>query len=490
MTIDDRVHTALTIDDQLDDIKRAQIWARLEPQLASAAPRRLRWPIAFGVATACAAAAVAFVATRPSGSSRPAYVAPADTTLSLHLGDHTRAALVGPGRLEPLEISPTTTVVRLRSGTLLAEFEGGQGRTLRIVAPGATIEIVGTLFAVDARASTTCVSVAHGTVRLISATRELAITGGQRACSDVLELHAIDPATSDALAHHAATFTANAQTTSPVIATIPTPPSPPVITAIATPPVVAAAPPPPSPHVVAVPHDAPARIAVPHDAPARIAVPHDAPARIVAAPHDAPARIVAATEPTPAPPPAPEPPPTTTTPAVTTPPPAPTPAPVVVVPPPADDAALYQHAEAALAKRDPAAADRALARLVAEFPHSDLLDEALYERARIAFDRRAWGDAQRHLDQLAARAQSPLAEPGAYLACRIAIEARDGAAEQCLVDYRAKYPRSPHDLHALGDLVELAFHAGGCARAKSALDELSRSYPRTPLAQSWHTRCP
>ena len=37
----------------------------------------------------------------------------------------------------------------LRRGRLLGEFEGGHGRSLRIEAPGATIEIVGTLFAVD-----------------------------------------------------------------------------------------------------------------------------------------------------------------------------------------------------------------------------------------------------------------------------------------------------------------------------------------------------
>ena len=154
----------------------------------------------------------------------------------------------------------------------------------------------------------------------------------------------------------------------------------------------------------------------------------------------------------------------------------------------ADD--LYRAAEAALAARDHVAADRALGRLVAEYPGSALVDQAHYERARIAYHHRAWATARRHLDRLAAMPSTPLAEPGQYLACRIAVEARDGEAEGCLVDYRKAHPRSPHDLDVLGLLVRLSHASGGCGRAAMAIDELVRMHPRSDLAGAWRARCP
>ena len=201
MTTDDLLRTAMTVDDELDEIRRARAWARLEPQLAAPMSRpRAHRSIAIGFALAAAAAAIIVVV---HGHTTPAsYVAPRDTTLSLHVDDHTRAVLVGPAQLDPIEQSATTTVVRLRSGTLLAEFEGGHGRSLRILAPGAVVEIVGTLFAVEARHDATCVSVSHGTVRMTSAGRVQTITTGERACSDELAMQPIEAAVRDALARH------------------------------------------------------------------------------------------------------------------------------------------------------------------------------------------------------------------------------------------------------------------------------------------------
>ena len=161
-----------------------------------------------------------------------------------------------------------------------------------------------------------------------------------------------------------------------------------------------------------------------------------------------------------------------------------------VAPPPATPESLYEAAEAALARRDTAGADHIFARLLTDFPHATLVDQALYERARIAYDRHAWRDAQHDLDLLAAIAGTPLAEPGAYLSCRIAIEAKDGAAEHCLLDYRTAYPKSPHDLDVLGVLTDLAHAAGGCTRARPRIDELHRTYPRSSLARAWAARCP
>jgi outer membrane protein assembly factor BamD (BamD/ComL family) len=150
---------------------------------------------------------------------------------------------------------------------------------------------------------------------------------------------------------------------------------------------------------------------------------------------------------------------------------------------------LYRSAEAALGKHDLAAADRALARLVADFATSPLVDEAIYERARIAYQRHAWSDARRLLEQLAQDRSSPLADPGAYLACRIAYETHDEGAARCLTDYRAAYPSSPHDVDVLGLLVDLAYRDGGCARATPVIDELAHAHPRASLVKAWRSRC-
>jgi outer membrane protein assembly factor BamD (BamD/ComL family) len=151
---------------------------------------------------------------------------------------------------------------------------------------------------------------------------------------------------------------------------------------------------------------------------------------------------------------------------------------------------LYRAAEAALAVNDLAAADRALAALVADHPASALLDQALYERARIAYQRHAWSAARRHLAQLAAIPNTSFAEPGHYLRCRIAVQTGEATAAACLAGYRTAFPRSPHDLDALALLVQLAHARAGCPGAENLIDELAQSYPRTTLAAAWRARCP
>jgi TolA-binding protein len=504
------VRAALTVDDQLDDITRAQIWSRLESQLGTTVARAARWPARVAMAAALAAGVVIAVAVTRGDRDPGAgvFVAPRETTLSLRLG-HARASLVGPARLDVLDATPAATSVRLLDGTLLAEFEGGQGRSLRIMAPGATIEIVGTLFAVAVHAGTTCVSVAHGTVRMTTATRTLTIAGGQRGCSDGRAQDALDPAMREVLTRHAATITADLGpvplprpieadqpvATPPVIAPVIAPVIEPVIAppparspavqpelrprsvvpAVAAPRAIAVAPP------VAAPSVAAPRVAAPRVAAPAVAAPAVATPRVAAPPVATPAVAApaVAASPVAAPPPrsiAPEP---------SSPPPIPPP-----VAPPATAASLYRDAEASLAARDLPAADRHLATLLSQFPESALLDQALYERARIAYRQHAWADAQRQLDRLSIIQASPLAEPGAYLSCRIAFEASDGGAAACLTSYRARYPRSPHDADVLGMLAEFAFRSGGCANARAGITELTRLYPDTARTQDWHRRCP
>ena len=167
----DLVRMAMTLDDGLDDIKRARIWSRVEDQLEQPAAPRARWPILLGVAAVAAVAVLALVRMGGDATVDTARIlaVPADTTVTANLGPFTRAALVGPAELEIVGTSGEATTVRLRRGTLLAEFTGGLGRSLRVEAPGATVEIVGTLFAVEAREGGSCTSVAHGRVRVTTA---------------------------------------------------------------------------------------------------------------------------------------------------------------------------------------------------------------------------------------------------------------------------------------------------------------------------------
>src|SRR5262249_52502578 len=115
-----------------------------------------------------AAAAIAVVVVRRSPDDR-SLLAPDDTTLTTHLGPHTRAALVGPAQLRVVGTPGNVTTVRLDRGTLLAEFTGGPGRALHVEAPGMVVEVVGTLFSVEIQAAKTCVAVAHGRVEVVSA---------------------------------------------------------------------------------------------------------------------------------------------------------------------------------------------------------------------------------------------------------------------------------------------------------------------------------
>ena len=132
-----------------------------------------------------------------------------------------------------------------------------------------------------------------------------------------------------------------------------------------------------------------------------------------------------------------------------------------------------------------------LAALVTAYPGSSLVDQAHYDRARIAYQQRAWNVARGHLDRLATIPGTRLAEPGHYLRCRIAVEAHDDkAAAACFLQYRTRFPRAPHDLEALGVIAQQSYAQGGCARASGIVGELASTYPRTTLTAAWRKRCP
>ncbi|MCE9578247.1 MAG: FecR family protein [Deltaproteobacteria bacterium] len=476
------LRAAMTSGDRLDDITRVRIWSKLETRLAAppiAKPRRNRAVVLGGGALA-AAAAIAIVLVQRGGDE--VLEAPAGAVLTTAIGPHARASLVGPARVEVVGTAADATTVRLRAGAMYAEFEGGAGRSLRIEAPGATVEVVGTLFAIEIRDAGTCVSVAHGRVRVTTATGVIAVGGGESMCTDGdHRVAAIAPATRAALARQAVVLgdreaiarvdgvatsagtvepsvppSAPVVPVAPAIAPAPVAPAP-VAPTVITPPVIA----PPPPMVAPAPRPAPAR-------PERPAV---TAARVDRAPVAAEAEIAPPAAPVAAPP-------------VSDP--ASPPAAATVARTAAD---LYRVAENALAAREIGAADRALARLLDEFPTARETELALYERARIAYQRRAWADARRQLDRLAQIPHASLAEPGQYLACRVAVMSGDEGAARCLTAYRAAYPTSPHRTEALALLIQLTHAAHGCAGARALIDELVAIAPTGTLAIGWQARC-
>ena len=501
---DELVRGAMTVDDALDDIKRAHIWSRIEGRLTADAPVRAWWRtlVPAGALVVAMAVAVLVIGRSPHERDGDALAAPAGATLSTPLGPYARASLIGPAHVDLVERGETTTA-RLRSGTLLAEFSGGPGRVLRVEAPGLTVVVVGTLFAIEAReGKPTCVSVAHGRVR-VEARGTIApvfVAGGERWCGGDVSVSSILAETAAALTRHEAATATNEREPQP------TPVAVPVVAQVETPHVVTPAPTP----RVAMPSVTPPAVVDLHPQPAPVPVrahvdATPAPAVATSSPamptaprvNAAPAQPVVVSEPAPTgPPPAvitatPSP----STPAhVDAPASAPVPPPAPPTPParpsPASPDDLYAAAESALAHGDRAAAERALADLATRFPTSPILDQALYERAQLAYRRHGYAEAQAALASLAHLSSTPLAEPGAYLACRIDVETHDSSAHACIVAYRDTYPRSPHDLDLLGWLAEEAMHDGGCDRAAPLVHELVDSYRTSQLAHAWQRRCP
>nr|HEX4313712.1 FecR domain-containing protein [Kofleriaceae bacterium] len=484
---DDLLRGAMTADDRLDDLTRARMWSSIEGRVAAPRPvAQRRWGIALALAAGVIAVGVTLIVVRPGGSAGRQLVAPEQTTLTAELGPHTHAALVGsaggPATLDVVGAAGEATTVKLETGTLLAEFTGGSGRSLRVEAPGLTVDIVGTLFAVEVKdgGAVTCVSVAHGKVRATrgdGSVRE--VGGGERLCTgdDAGEaVKAIEPAVQKALVQHESSLVAteepatsdqrpatSAQRPTPSISVTPLPEPASPVAVPASPVAVAASP--VAAHVSAPP------IAESHRNPSTLPPDYSAPTVSTREPSTLPHE---------APPPPSQAPPVQQQPQS---------------PPPQqqhepNDSDRYHEAEQALARHDSDAADRALARLISDFPSSELVDQAIYDRARLAYQRHAWSEARRLLDQLTARPTSPLTEPARYLTCRIAVEVKDGDASRCVADYRTAYPQSPHDLELLGVLAQLQHAAGGCSAATATVGELATRYPNSKLAAAWRTRCP
>jgi ferric-dicitrate binding protein FerR (iron transport regulator) len=515
----------LGVSTAMDDIQRARIGAALEQQIRQ--PRRRRSVPLWILVPAAAAAAAALVvlarrlpdrhptpvvtvsAPRPSlirpyradgpassrrdvGGSFDRLEIPAGTRMRARLGDHARVTLVGPAEVQVTGVSDQRLVLALSVGTLVADYEQHTGRTLVIESPGLVTEVVGTQFAVEARGDRTRVSVAHGRVWVRPAGGTATLVGdGKSWATDqpvvrpmaattvrLFEDHAAetDPSASrsgnlgavDASAARLAREAPPRQPARRRVASIDLAPPPAVTGSPESPPLAPAA---NAPAATAPPAHAPTS---PHAATRTSS--HAATRTSPAAAASSPARpaLPVASAPASAPM-APEPLPATPSPAAM--------APAPAAAPPLRAADLYHQAEAAMARRDPATAERRLAEVVTRFPTDPLADTARYdliEHSLAAGDRSA---ATRRVKDLLTRGREPaLLEAAAFLQCRMAFEDHEaGEAGDCLASFRAAHPTSARDGEALVMLVHLAGQAGACQEVRRLAAEHRRRYPATPL---------
>jgi len=221
-----------------DDLQLARLGAAFDTALQSAAVRRARPPEPAGrraprrgaIGVALAAAAVAALIAGPWRHRAPpadtartgatplpiayendgrALAAPAPRTLVVpagvrqrgRIGERVRFTLVGPGEVSAFAVGGGTEI-DLASGRLLVDYDGHGGQTLRVRSPGAVTTVVGTLFAVEARARASRVAVARGSVAVEGAGARVRQIGAGR--SWLTEAPDTEPIASDMAADLAA----------------------------------------------------------------------------------------------------------------------------------------------------------------------------------------------------------------------------------------------------------------------------------------------
>ncbi|MCB9562276.1 MAG: FecR domain-containing protein [Kofleriaceae bacterium] len=435
MTTEDRLRAA-QVDTRIDDLTRARIWARLEPEVRSPAapapaPAATRRPAGGRARRAgdgrAAAAALWLAWPRPRTAAvlgGDVVSVGADSQLTAQLDDRTTATLIGPAAMVVRQDAPGRLDVRLDRGTFVGEMTPGRDRQRLIIhSPGARTEIVGTRFTVTVTGpADSCVAVQHGRVR-VTAVRDDAtvlVGAGEAWCSD-------------------------------------------------------------------------GRIAAPRRAPRRRRRPRR-PRRPLIAPrrsrrrrsrrrrsrrqrHLRPARTAPSPSPSPAPPTAPDPALADTA--------------TVADALARHDAAAtsaedaYERAEAAMATGDAADADAWLARLIAAHPDHALAVDARLERARLALARGDDAAARAHLAPLI-----PASAAAHYLSCRVAVRDDDVDADACVASFLRAHPTSPRRREAVEWSARRAHQRGGCDAARPWIDELATIAPAWPATRSWQAACP
>jgi TolA-binding protein len=508
------------VDARLDDVTRARMSASLEAAYwgqPAAKPvwragRRSVWRWALLPAGAVAAAAAAFVIARPHfeesrdhgeiAATAPALIRPyritspampadeADRLLArgasrfdvpggakvrARLTDRVRVTLVGPARLEVLGANDDVIELGLPYGTLLGDYDHRTGGTLRIRSPRMTVEIVGTVFAIEARARGSRLSVSHGIVsaQVEGRTDALLVRDRQSLDTDADTAKPIDAPISGLLdEHEGETDTPEPREPAPAVAPVPAAAAAPAHADSAG----------PSPKRAAAGVDRERRRAM---APAvrKVAL-----ATAPSMQRRAPSGVETELAPRPTPPlepiPAPVAPIRATPPPVAAPaspppavsPPTLAPSPPAVRPPSASD--LYEVAEASMARGDRNETRQRLQDVIARHPNDTLADLAHQELAQLALRGGDFAGAAREVAEIIARGRDPaVVEAAHYLRCRILLERGGDEGVRCLERFRAERPMSARDAEALIELVARASQVGRCAQAKPLAAEYLERYP-------------
>jgi len=462
-----------------------------------------------GAATEASGAAAAVPDMLVQTSSR--LDVPAGWMVRASLGDAIAVTLTGPARAWSEPAAGTAaegagdnaadgkrTVVHLEQGRLLASLEGGVGRRLQVVSPGAVTDVVGTLFSVEVVGDASRVAVAHGRVQ-VGATPGASgehpraaheIAAGQSWLTTLPEPDGLEPALAEALADHE-------RTSPPRGATVPL--------SITDAPAgagvwvgkrwIAA-----TPAWVLVEPRATVRLSAPaRGAAAAPAEPSSVPsteplqeplAEPLSKPSAKPSSglSLALSEPS-----------THATRPSDQRPPHTRPGAEPIEPPPLASAAaapeeltartLFREADVARAAGDTALALRTLRALVDRFPRDSAAAAARYE---LALMEESTGAGETALRDLAAVDTPSLEEPTEYLRCRVLARrapARAAEAERCLADFRRRFPASAHDADALATETALALVRGGCPAAQALLTELERRHPQHGAATRLRASC-
>jgi hypothetical protein len=136
-------------------------------------------PVVAAAETTTAAAATAdATATSATGFTR--LEVPAGARVRTTLGQRATVTLIGPAEIEVLARPGTRLEARLLRGTLIGDYDHRVVGGLWIHSPGATTEVVGTLFAIEAAGGGSRVSVDHGRVQVLDARGDMRfLDGGQ-----------------------------------------------------------------------------------------------------------------------------------------------------------------------------------------------------------------------------------------------------------------------------------------------------------------------
>ena len=528
--------SASAANDVLDDLTRARVFGRVQAVLGAGAAggggreravrvRRVRVRVAWSTAFAAVLILTFVLGTRLRRSEVTRAVAPvALEPYAVHVPAEPRLSVPGKG-LDHLELPPRASMrarlgpaadltllgplelavrdsdkprveLELGRGTLLGDFDGSGGRSLRISTVDATVDIVGTRFMVVATATHTRVAVDHGLVRVESKGRVRLVGAGLLWSTDQDDLAPIDVGTAGMFQQAAlgrwqelasAPVPADAKATerpegatkddrvsgaektgrgggkdptarrrrvrvhrrTEVVERASREPSrlsgPAGSSAGGARPIAAAM----SPSMARVPlEEAPP--------PPEVVAPGSASPEGSAARASAP--VAPATEPAPAaaPPAAPR----------------------------ASVSTVYKEAERAASRGDEAASKERLASLVRAFPHDVMADAARFELALLAKkDGNTTGAMAQIREILSHGPSGPFVEPARFLRCRVYLDGDRDAAETCLTRFVRDYPQSPHDDAAVRALIELSQRKGQCSKASQLAEVYLRRHPEGPFAQ-------